>query len=159
MNPAHMHLIVNHLPVVGALFTLLLLSIAFVRKGVELRKVTLLLAVLVSLSLIPAFLTGEPAEDRVESLLGVDNQAIEQHEESALVSSGFLGLAGAIALAGLLIYRRRETIPFSFMSGFAVVMVFAAISLGWTANLGGKIRHSEIRGNVPAQNQVDEHRE
>jgi hypothetical protein len=156
MNPAHVHLIVNHLPVVGALFTILLLGFAFIRKGGEVQKAVLMMAVVVSLSLLPAYFTGEPAEERVESIAGVDKALMEQHEDAATVSAGLLGGAGVIALVGLIFYRRKELVPVGFMSGFAVVMVLSAVSLGWTANLGGKIRHSETRGsNAATQQQAD----
>jgi len=56
-----------------------------------------------------------------------------------------MGALGVVSLAGLLFFRRSRTIPLWF-SGFALVLSLAATgAMGWTANLGGQIRHSEIR--------------
>jgi len=42
MNAAHLHLIVNHVPVLGPVFALLLLSLGMIRRSVDLKKAGLL---------------------------------------------------------------------------------------------------------------------
>jgi hypothetical protein len=67
---------------------------------------------------------------------------------NALVASGVLGLA---ALWGLAVSRRGRRVPGWLV---ALVLVFGGIAaglLGRAANLGGQIRHTEIRsGAIPA---------
>jgi len=41
MNWAHVHLLLNHLPVVGTFFGVLLLLLALLRKSEELKRVSL----------------------------------------------------------------------------------------------------------------------
>jgi hypothetical protein len=63
MNGAQLHLMLNHLPVMGALFSLLLLGWSLTRRSTEIQKLALGGALLAGLSSVPAYLTGEPAEE------------------------------------------------------------------------------------------------
>lgn len=145
MNWAHLHLVLNHIPVVGALFGILLLFISLALKSDELKKATLILFAIIALLSIPVFLTGEPAEGMVEHLDGVSESLIERHEESALVSLVTVELLGIVSLAGLFLLRRAPRLPAWFVALLLVLSIAAAASLAWTANLGREIRHSEIR--------------
>jgi len=147
MNPAHFHLMSNHLPVVGMLFGLLLLSFALLRRSDLLAKTALGALVIVALLVVPAYVSGEPAEEWVERLPGVSERVIDPHEEAAKVALAATLLTGGVALVGLLVARGR---PLS--RGFAWLVLALALgaagALGWTANLGGRIRHPEIRGDA-----------
>lgn len=71
MSWGHLHLLLNHVPVIGTLLGLLLLLVAFGRKSEELKKVTLGLFVLIALVTVPVYLTGEPAEEMIENIPGI----------------------------------------------------------------------------------------
>ena len=151
MNTAHLHLILNHIPVLGTFITLGLLSFALWKRSEEAKRTALGLLVIIALLAVPAFLTGEPAEGVVKGLPGVSGAIIEQHEEAA--QGAFIGLCilGGVALAGLLWFRRGQIMP----SWFGSIVLAGSLLVGgwmaWTANLGGQIRHSEIRSAVNAQ--------
>jgi uncharacterized membrane protein len=144
MTLVHLHLILTHFPVVGLLFGLLLLGIALLRENHEWATAGLLLIVLSAVITIPLYVTGEAAEDAVEKLAGVSEAAIERHEEAAEVSFVGIEILGALSLLALAIHRlQQRTSP--RLAGFILAVgaiVFAHVS--WTANLGGKIRHTEI---------------
>lgn len=148
MNQAHLHLLLNHFPVIGAILCLLLLLFALMRKSTELKRASLGGLVLISLLTIPAYLTGEPAEKLVEHLPGVSEALIESHEEAALVAFIALGLTGALALVGLIWFRRRTTLP-TWLTAAALLLTSVSVGLmARTANLGGEIRHTEIRASA-----------
>jgi hypothetical protein len=154
MNGAYWHLILNHLPVLGTLFLLFLLIAGFLQRSGPVQKLALVFAVIVALSAVAAYFTGEPAEHVVENLPGVTSLAIHTHEEVAEIAFIISGFVGAMALGGLVAFRRREKPPAAFM---AVVLALALISAGtmaWTAKLGGQIRHTEIQQNPAAVNPV-----
>ncbi len=155
MNPAHVHLLLNHLPVVGALFGVLLLSVAVLKKSAELKKVSLGVFVVLALISIPAYLTGEPAADGVEHLPGVSKPLIERHEEAAEISFAVAGVAGVVALAGLFFFRRSSDTPRWFVAIAFVLSLVVSGWMAWTANLGGQIRHTEIPSGGPSST-VDE---
>jgi uncharacterized membrane protein len=149
MNPAHLHLLLNHLPVVGTLGCVLLLAIAAARKSPELAKVSLGLFVAVAVTGAAAYLTGEPAEESVEHTAGVAEGLIDRHEEAATVASVLLYAVGALSLTGLWIFRRRA-VPRSFVLATLVAALLPTAAMAYTANLGGQIRHAEIRsGSAP----------
>ena len=102
MNGAQLHLMLNHLPVMGALFSLLLLGWSLIRRSTEIQKLALGVALLAGLSSVPAYLTGEPAEEVIEHTAGVDEAYIEEHESMgkfALWCGVALGVAAGAALA------------------------------------------------------------
>ena len=152
MNAAHLHLILNHLPVLGTAFGLALLVFAQWKKSDEVKRVALGVLVLVTLLAVPAYLTGEPAEDMVENLPGVAHAIVEQHEEAAQVAFIAQIILGVGALGGMIAFRRGRTIPNWFaVSVLAAALVVSAL-MARTANLGGEVRHTEIRsGSTPAE--------
>lgn len=161
MNGAQLHLMLNHLPVMGALFSLLLLSWAIIRRSPELLKTALVVVLLAGLSSIPAYMTGEPAEHVIEGMPGVDEAFISEHESMgkfALTSGIGMAVAAAIAL-GLGFLNPNRLMLGALVVWLANALVFGV--MGYTAHLGGQIRHPEIRGAAanPAPNAEPAHRE
>ena len=144
MNIVHLHLLLNHVPVLGVAFVTLLLTIAVVRRSGELAKVSLTSLALVAAISILVFLTGEPAQEAIENLPGFSERLIDRHEDAALIATIATGVIGALALGALIVYRRR-----ALPQWFTVFTLLAALGstglMGYTANLGGQIRHTEIR--------------
>ena len=148
MNGAHLHLMLNHLPVLGVGFGLLLLLAARFRKSTDLTRAALVVFVLAAGAAGTAYLTGEPAEEAVEEVAAVTEQSIEQHEEAATVALVLTGLLGAGALLGLVGYR-RQALPPAWFTGTALIgALVAGGAMAYTANLGGQIRHPEISGQI-----------
>ena len=108
MNWAHVHLMLNHLPVLGTVFGLALLAWAMLRRDETLQRAALATFVLTALAAIPVFLTGEPSEEMVEHLTGTAEQAIEAHEDAAVVALVAVEVLGALAIATLLLFRKRR---------------------------------------------------
>ncbi len=159
MNPAHLHLVLNHLPVVGTLFVLLLLLLGIARQNDEIKKAALWFFVLVALCAIPAYLTGEPAEKALKGLPGVGENRIDPHEDFAKIALILVLAAGALALVGLIAFRARP-VSVWFTLLILAFSLAAGGALAWTANLGGQIRHPEIQsGTLPATSKTDKDRD
>ena len=86
MNPAHLHLMLNHVPVLAVPFGLALLGWAMFRPRPEFARLALIVFVFSALATIPTYLSGEPAEDAIEGVAGAIEPWVEPHEEAALVS-------------------------------------------------------------------------
>ncbi len=151
MNSAHLHLMLNHFPVVGLVFTLALLGWGALRKNPSLTKAGFAALVVVAMLAVPAFLTGEPAEKIAEPLPGVSHPIIEQHEDVAKAAFIVTLVAGVAALLGLWLTRGRAVAAWCASSVLLVALVAAGL-MAWAANLGGKVRHTEIRGSAPVAN-------
>lgn len=155
MSWGHLHLLLNHVPVIGTFLGLLLLLVAFGRKSEELKKVTLGLFVLIALVAVPVYLTGEPAEEMVENFPGISEAMIDRHEDAALFSLIAVEVAGIIALAGLLLFRRKKGLG-NLLA--IVTLAFSVVTgglLAWTSNLGGQVRHTEISSGLATESQTE----
>jgi hypothetical protein len=145
MSGAHLHLILNHVPVLGAVFGLLLLSYGLIRRNDGVVRASLWTLVVVGIAGLAAYWTGEPAEEVVENLPGISEAILERHEEAAFLATIGGGIVGLIALAGLALHRSRPV-----AGAYSAVMLLLTGGLfgvmAWTGNLGGQIHHSEIRG-------------
>jgi hypothetical protein len=108
----------------------------------------MLLTVFGSLSVVPVYLTGEHAEETVENLPGVSEAFIEEHEEAGQFTLWIVLTFGAVSIIGLIISRNQQAKWFNLVMLLCGVLAFASATR--TAYIGGKIRHSEIRGGAPA---------
>ena len=148
MNYAHIHLILNHLPLFAGVFGVIILAWGLFRRSDEVQRIGLVLLILNALAEIPVYLTGEPAEEIAEKLPGVSEQIIESHESAAMIALILSLITGVLAVIALASKRL-------FSGNLALVTVFVALVaglasgglMGYTANLGGQVRHSEIRGD------------
>ena len=145
MNWAHVHIAINHVPVLGIIFGFLLLIYGMMKKSEELKKASLGIFVIIALIAIPVYFTGGSAEEIVEHLPGVAESIIGQHKESAFSTFVMVEVLGLLTLGGLFLYRR----PQNLSNWFVILSLILSILVGGlmvrTANLGGQIRHTEIR--------------
>ena len=155
MSWVHLHLLLNHVPVMGTFIGLLLLLVAFVRKSEELKKVTLAFFVLIALVTIPVYFTGEPAEELIENIPGISEAVIERHEDAAIFSLIAVEVVGLVALVGLLLFRRKKSVANLLATATLAFSLVAGGLMGWTANLGGQIRHTEINSGIASPSQTE----
>ncbi len=149
MDAVHLHLVLNHVPILGTIFGLVLFVFGLMRREAVLVKAGLVVFVVSGLTAGAAYLTGEPAEARVEHLAGISEAALEAHENAgfyALISAGVLGL---FALSGLLFFGKQ--LPRSITVTVVILALVVSGMMVWTANLGGQIRHAEIRPDAVTQ--------
>ncbi len=150
MNAAHWHLVLNHIPLIGIGFVILLMIIALVRKSSELKNIALIFTVLVALWAIPAYLTGEPAEEIVEDVPGISEDMIHEHEEMAEKAFIFIEAVGGLALIALIGGRFNRKLGNTLAAVTLLGLIAGGGLIAWTANLGGKIHHEEIRDGKTA---------
>jgi len=148
MNWAHVHLIINHFPVIGILGALLLLVYSLVRKSEEVKMVSLGAFAIIALMTLAVYFTGEAAEKVVKNLPGVTETYIGRHEEIASLTLVLMEILGITSLAGLVLLRRSGAIPKWVVVLILILSLITAVVVNLTANLGGQIRHTEIRDDV-----------
>jgi hypothetical protein len=145
MDLTHIHLLLNHFPTIGYIIGGGLFLLSLITKSDDLKRASLVILLGIALIAIPTYMSGNGAADAIKSLPGVSKSLIEIHEGAALVSMGFMLLTGAFAWLGLWQFRRLTHIP---NWNLAVILVLTLVSLGLmvrASNLGGEIRHEEIR--------------
>ena len=145
MDLTHIHLLLNHFPTIGNIIGGGLFLLSLITKSDDLKRASLVILLGISLIAIPTYLSGNGAQDAIKSLPGVSKSLIETHEGAALVALGFMEVTGGFAWLGLWQFRRLARVP---SWNLAVILVLTLVSLGLMArasNLGGEIRHAEIR--------------
>lgn len=150
MNLAHIHLVLNHIPVIGIPVALVFLAYAWYAKDKPSQRFALLILTGLAAMVLPVYLTGEPAEEVVEHLPGVAESFIEAHEDAAKFSLILTLLTGATSFVALWFQndpKKSRVFNFVVMSVASVAM----LSLLYTANLGGKVRHTELRSGSSIQ--------
>lgn len=155
MNSAHLHLITTHVPVLGSLFGLCLLLLGVLKHSEEFKRTSLQVFFVAALFVLPTYLSGRPASEMLLKLMpGMSRDAGDQHAEVALLALVASLVLGTVSLAGLVLFRKGNRLPGWFVLLTTVLALLTSSMMGWTANLGGKVRHMEIRTEPPAPGTV-----
>jgi uncharacterized membrane protein len=153
MDTTHLHLLLNHFPTVGFIIGIGLFVIALFSRSEDLKRGSLVVLVGIALVSIATYTTGNAAQGAVCVAADEDpcqdptvsKAMIEEHETAAFLALAFIQLTGAVAWLGLWSYRRRPRLS-PAVSGAVLLLSVAAFALvARAANIGGEIRHFEIR--------------
>jgi uncharacterized membrane protein len=149
MNLPHLHLLLNHWPIIGVLVGLFLFLAALLANSDDLKQASLAFFTLVALLAIPAYLSGDVANEVLKVSTPLPKELVTTHQGAAWLSLIFMEITGAVALIGLWRFgRMSRPTPGPVARWNSVVVLFLSI---WTAglmavtgNTGGAIRHPEI---------------
>jgi hypothetical protein len=148
----YLHLILNHIPIIGTIVLFFLFAHAVIYKKDNLVKVYFWFFAVTALITIPVFLTGDPSSEYLKAFFpGVNNELIEDHETFGYLSLIIILILGASGLTALRVYRHKEIIPKWFKYSFLVVSFICVLVISWTGKTGGEIRHNEI---IPGQTTI-----
>ncbi len=148
MTHDHLHLLLNHVPTIGAVAALGLLLLSFVRKNEHLTHAGLEVLYLVALLTLPAYITGVGASRELREVAGVSDVAMRMHQDAALWGFAVMELAGFAGWLALWQMRRRGHPPRGLVAAATALLVVAVAMMAGAANLGGEIRHPEIRSGA-----------
>ena len=142
-NAPHWHLLVNHLPIIGSLFGILILLFGIIRKSEPIVNLSLLLFVIGGVFSIIASQTGESAEAYLTNLKAIDEIYLERHVAAADIANYGMIALGALALITIIFKRIRSKnyIPYIIL----LVSIAVFVLMARAGNLGGEIMHKEIR--------------
>jgi uncharacterized membrane protein len=150
MNLAHVHLLLNHFPTIGMIIGLGLFLSAIAAKSDDLKRASLVIFFGIALLSIPTFATGTAAELALAKNPDVSTAAIQAHETAAFEALGVMELTGALAWLGLWQYRRLSRWPRGMLTSILLAGLVTFGLMARTANIGGEIRHPEIRSGPTA---------
>jgi len=151
MNLTHLHLLLNHFPTVGLIVGLSVFVAAIAIKSDDLKRVSLGIFFIIALLSIPTFATGSAAQLALADTPEVSKVAMEAHESAAFVALGFMELTGALAWLALWQYRRLSRMPQGTLAAVLLVGVVTFGLMSRAANIGGELRHPEIRMGAAAE--------
>lgn len=144
MNLPHLHLLLNHWPIIGTFIALGLLIVSLVGKSSDLKQASLALFALTALLAVPSYTSGFAAEAVIRNTQGISARLIQTHQGEALLATILIEITGGIAWFALTQFRSasraRWTVP--------AIVVCSIVTVGLvtiTGNSGGEIRHPEIQ--------------
>lgn len=146
MNLAHLHLILNHFPIIGTIIGLSLLLGSLAGKNDDLRRASLIIFAAIAILTLPTFFSGVGAQGAIRTMPGVSEALIDRHEGAAELALGFMVLTGTFALIALW-QRQKHSDAARWDSSLSAVLVLAIMTTGVMARVGttgGEIRHPEI---------------
>jgi len=148
MNDAHLHMVVNHFPILGTIFGLGILIVGLLLKNKSVQHTAYILFAIAAVFGLLSMNTGEGAEELVEDLPNVGKKIIHEHEEIAEKFVILLYLTGAVALLSLLMSVRNHAKAKFFAYATLILAIGTAVLSINVGTSGGEIRHTEIRENV-----------
>ena len=128
MSLAHLHLLLNHLPIIGTAVALGLFIVSFPAKSDEVKQAGLVILAAVALLALPAFFSGVGAQGAISKDPAVSSALIEKHEGAAILALLFMEITGGLALVAL--WQRHHT------STSLAVLIFATVTAGLMARVG-----------------------
>lgn len=145
MDFEHLHLLLNHFPIIGTMAGVGLFLISFFVNTADVRRSSLMLFVVAALLTIPAFITGFGAQVRMLDAAEAPNALIQRHLGSAELAIWFMVITGGLAAVALWRHGQHRQ-PARWNT--AAVLVFSLLTMvlmARTGNTGGEIRHAEVR--------------
>jgi len=164
MNEAHSHLIINHFPIIGILFGILVLLIGIIAKSSVTRRVGLFLFLIAGITAFPSSKTGEGAEHQIEEYSEsvmkkakiytpeqmeeaeeMQEHYIHEHEEKAETFMLFAWGIVSLSLIALFLEWKKKSMALVASIVVLVLGCLAAYFANEVGNTGGLISHPEIR--------------
>lgn len=145
MSVVHLHLLLNHIPTVGFGIGVALFVGALVAKSRDVERAALSILFLTGAVTILTYVTGSDAKAAVASTPDVSTAQIDAHETAALVAFAFMQATAFFSWLGLWTWRRMGDLA---AWNRTTILILAVVTFGLmarAANLGGEIRHPEIR--------------
>ena len=156
-NVAHLHIAINHIPVILSPAALVVLAVAVWRRSEAMFRTGIVVAWAGVAFGLATYFTGDAAADLVMAVEKAQEKTLDPIVGEHDASAGWaLGSAVLVTVAGVWAWRRKGlgrevTVP------LLVLTALSSAILGRTALLGGRIRHPEARAGFVAPAHAEEH--
>ena len=144
LNWPHVHVMINHLPVIGFPLVLAVLAGGLLRRSRDLVRAALVLTVAIGGATPLVKLLGDQAEESVESTAWAVEAQISKHEEAGERGTILAIVTAVVAALALWLSRRGRVIPGWSGPVVAGLLLIASMLVGLTALEDGRIRHDEF---------------
>ncbi|MEJ6589093.1 MAG: hypothetical protein QNL43_04755 [Crocinitomicaceae bacterium] len=143
MTEAQIHLMTNHFPIILPMIGGVILILSFLLKSAVSRRIGYFIVVLGGLFTIPAFFSGEGAEEIVEHL-GKSHDLIHEHEEKAEIFAYLSYLISLVSLVALWMNWKKKSYEKLLFPLVIIGSLGLAVLAFQTGKSGGEISHPEI---------------
>lgn len=156
MNDAHLHMVVNHFPIVGTILAIGILIAGLLNKNQSIINTAYVLFIIGAVFGILSMNTGEGAEELVEDMPGIGWKIIHEHEELAEKMALLLDVLGILSLVGF--YFQYKNNPKQKLVSYAILIlgISSLFVIQKVGTSGGEIRHTEIRNELNSTHNLKE---
>lgn len=144
INFVHAHLLLNHVPTVGAVVAVGFLALALARHSDELVRASMASFFAIALVSLITYMTGYSAEAALKLRPGVSTDLIGHHQSAALVALAAMEVTGVLAWFALWRYRTPKGPAVWAPRAVLVLALVTLVLMAGVANVGGEISHPEI---------------
>jgi hypothetical protein len=146
----HIHLLINHLPIIGSLIGGLVLAHGMGTKSFQTNIAAYYILILSAIGATIAYLTGEPAEKLFKfSVLNYQDKLIHNHEEFATYALTSFIILGVVSLIALYAIYQKISYANLLAKILMALCIMSFLLVARTGYLGGLIRHTELENNSP----------
>src|SRR5206468_3665694 len=138
VNLAHLHLLLNHFPTVGTVIGLGLFVGALVTKNDGLKRTSMLVLLLIAVSALPVYFSGNAAFEAIQSRPDVSKQFVARHQDVALLALVLMAITGALAWCGLWQFRRNAYPAIWNVYGILLFSLLTVVLMTVTATMGAR---------------------
>ena len=158
MNQAHLHLLLNHAPIMGAAIGLMVLIAGLLTGNESVKRTAFGIFIGAALIVIPTHITGEGAEHLIESIPGSDHKLIHAHGRAVGLFQWVMAALGILSAAALFSPLQKMDWIKWIVLVLALVAMYGAQQAGTS---GGAISHPEVRPGfvAPPQGERGEERD
>jgi hypothetical protein len=148
LNLAHLHLLLNHWPIIGTFIGLALLLVSVFAHSNDIKHVSYGVFAFLALGTIPVYLSGNAAAEATKKM-NFPSVLVDSHEGAALLAFMFVELTGLFALIELWRFTRNGEPSSSRglskgLSAVLILSILTAILMTVAGTTGGDIHHPEI---------------
>src|SRR5436190_14432243 len=108
MDLAHVHLLLNHWPILGSLIALALYALALATNSDDLKQVSLAFYALLALLAVPTYISGNAADEVLKKTANWPTDLVHAHQGAAMLGLIFIEITGLAAFIGLWQYSRMS---------------------------------------------------
>lgn len=148
MNEAHLHMVVNHFPIIGTIFGLGVLMAGMITKKTSVKNTAYVIFIVAAVFAAFSMGTGEGAEELVEDMPSVGKKIIHEHEEMAEKFAVVMYVLGFCSLLGIYFDYKNHVKAKLVAAITLIIAVVSVVFASFVGTSGGEIRHTEIRANA-----------
>ena len=154
MNAPHIHLLINHLPIIGLIIGILVVISGLLTKKQVVSSVGLWITMIAGLSSYPTMYSGGASEHFFEENEGkycVSEDLIHEHKEASELAFWPCIVTGVFA--GIALFGHRKGHKYAKKAEILVVFIgiIAIVLISKAGLTGGEIRHPEIASCCSAE--------
>ncbi|MFK7000993.1 hypothetical protein [Flavobacterium oreochromis] len=148
MNSAHLHLLINHFPIIGLFFGIIILIYGIFKRNHLVLNIAYMILIFSMVTGKLSMITGDKAEDFIEKMNNFSNNLIEIHEEKAEIFMKIMYILGVTSIIGLIANNKKHSKTHLIAILILITGTIGIILSQPVGTSGGKIHHNEINENL-----------